>query len=73
MINEIMFRIKQNDNLYNYLKYHSNWYLALSRNTSTVNDMLNEMKREYRLRSEDRIEDLTKKLQMVSSILQVLS
>lgn len=73
MINEIMFRIKQDNNLYTYLKYHSNWYLALSRNINSINDMVNEMKKEYRLTSEDKIEDLTKKLEMVSSILQVLS
>lgn len=73
MINEIMFRIKQNNNLYTYLKYHSNWYLPLSRNMASVNNMVNEMKREYRLTSGDKIEDLTKKLEMVSSILQVLS
>lgn len=73
MINEVMFRIKQNNNLYTYLKYHSNWYLPLSRNIISVNNMVNEMKREYRLTSGDKIEDLTKKLEMVSSILQVLS
>lgn len=73
MINEVMFRIKQNNNLYTYLKYHSNWYLPLSRNITSVNNMVNEMKREYRLTSGDKIEDLTKKLEMVSSILQVLS
>lgn len=73
MINDVMFRIKQNDSLYMYLKYHSNWYLNLSRNINTISDMVIEMKREYKLTNEDRIEDFTKKLEMISSILQVLS
>lgn len=73
MINEIIFKIKQDKKLYSYLLYHSYWYYILTYNPEKVKDMIQEMKVEYKETSIDKIKDLSNKIQMVSSLLEVLS
>jgi len=72
MINETILKVKQNPMLYHYLKYHSYWYKILMRNPIMIKDMINDMKEEYKLTSKDKIEAINKKMQMVSSLLEVL-
>lgn len=73
MINETIFKIKQNPLLYNYLKYHSYWYKRLIREPSSLNEMISEMKEEYKLTPKDKIEYICQKMNMVSSLLEVFS
>ncbi|MBR4671930.1 MAG: hypothetical protein IKO78_01850 [Bacilli bacterium] len=73
MINETMARIKQDQILYNYLKYHSYWYTRILLNENSIKEMINEMKKEYKLTTEDKLKDLNNKLELVSSLLEVLS
>ena len=73
MINETIYRIKQDPMLYNYLKYHSYWYKELYLDEYKINDMINEMKEEYKLTAKDKINDLNEKLSLISSLLEVLS
>ncbi len=72
MIDETILRVKQDMNLYTYLKYHSYWYKILKRDKTKLKDMVYEMKKELKIRSEDKLSDLTNKIQMVSSLLEVL-
>ena len=48
MINEIIFRIKQDKKLYIYLKYHSYWYYILTYDNEKINEMIKEMKIELK-------------------------
>ena len=73
MINEVIIRIKQDPLLYNYLKYHSYWYKELYLNQYKLKDMINEMKEEYKLTTEDKIKNINDKLSFISSLLEVLS
>lgn len=73
MIDETIVWIKKDPILYNYLKYHSYWYLIIKRDGSKVKDMIEEMKKEFKITKEDRLKDLSEKIQMVSSLLDVLS
>ena len=73
MINETIFKIKQNRMLYHYLKYHSYWYKRIFRDPTSVDQMINEMKEEYKLTPQDKIETICKKMNMVSSLLEVFS
>ena len=72
MINETILKIKQNPMLYHYLKYHSYWYKVLMRNPTMLKDMIEDMKEEYKLTPKDKIESINQKMQMVSSLLEVL-
>ena len=73
MINDIILFIKQDKKLYNYLKYHSYWYKILIYDNSKIKEMINEMKINNKETTKDKIEDLNKKIQMISSLLEVLS
>ena len=73
MINDIIYKVKQDRKLYEYLKYHSYWYSILTYDPNSIKQMINEMKKELRDTVEDKIEDFTKKIEMISSLLEVLS
>ncbi len=69
---DTLFAIRQDKNLYTYLKYHSHWYKVLKRNPLALKEMEQEMKKEYKLTTTDKISDLASKLQMVRTFLDVL-
>lgn len=73
MINETIFMVKQDYNLYQYLKHHSYWYKYLLRDRSSLSKMVEEMKVEYKLTTKDKIERVREKMDMVSTFLQVFS
>lgn len=72
MINEAIVRIKQDRMLYNYLKYNSYWYKIIRRDSTKVKDLIYSMKKDLKMTSEDKLSQLTNKIQMVSSLLEVL-
>ena len=72
MINDVIFEIKNNKKLYNYLKYHSYWYYVLSFNPSRIKDMIKEMKEELNETVEDKIEDLSKKITFIGNIIDII-
>lgn len=69
---DTLFLIRRDGNLYNYLKYHSHWYKILKRNPLAIKEMEQEMKKEYKLTTTDKLTDLTSKIQMVRTFLDVL-
>jgi len=71
MIN-VIFYIKNDQVLYNYLKYHSYWYKILIRNPNLLDKMIEEMKIEYKLTMKDKIEDLGERIGLINSLLSVL-
>ena len=73
MINEAIFIIKKDEKLYEYLKYHSYWYSRITYNKDLIKEMVKEMKIELKETVEDKIIDFSKKLELVSSFLDVLS
>ena len=73
MINDIIFRIKQDKKLYEYLKYHSHWYKILAYNPEKIKDMIKEMKKEYKETFEDKLTDLNSKIKYLNSIIDLLS
>ena len=73
MINDLMYKIRNDKVLYNYLKYHSYWYTRLILNEQSIKAMINEMKKEYKITTEDKLKDLNDKLETISSLLEVLS
>ena len=73
MINDLIFRIKQDKKLYSYLKYHSYWYEILTLNPEYFKDMIKEMKIELKETVEDKIDKITHNIEMISSLLEVIS
>lgn len=72
MEKKLLYEIKKDPNLYRYLKYHSNWYKILSRDPRELKTMIKEMKQEYKLTITDKIDDLSKKISLLNTFLDVL-
>lgn len=64
--------LRNNPPLYHYLKYHSYWYKELNRNPSSIKDLEREMKKEYKLTTEDKISKLSDRINFIASFLDVL-
>lgn len=64
--------IRKNPPLYHYLKYHSYWYKELNRNPSVIKELEQEMKKEYKLTAEDKINKINERMGLIASFLDVL-
>ena len=73
MINDVILRIKQDQKMYNYLKYHSYWYEILTYNPELINDFIREMKKELKETIEDKFIKLSNNIELISSLLDVIS
>lgn len=72
MINNIILEIKRDNELYNYLKYHSYWYYVLTYEPNRIKDMIKEMKIELNLTTEKKLEDLNKKISFINNLFDIL-
>ena len=64
--------INSNPNLKKYLKTHSYWYKYLNRNPNYIKNMDNEMKKEYKLTTCDKIQKISADLNLLSNIIKIL-
>ena len=62
--------IRSDPRLNMYLKYNSYWYKELIRNPATL--LEEEMKKEFKLTTSDKINDMTEKLEMLQMFLNVM-
>lgn len=69
---DIIQSIRNNPPLYHYLRYHSYWYKELNRNPSSLKVLEQEMKKEYKLTTEDKINKLSDRINMMVSFLDIL-
>ena len=69
---ETRLKIKSNPNLYRYLRENSYWYKYLNRSPIFLKRLEEEMKEKYRLRSVDKIENISNTMKMIQSFLEVM-
>ena len=69
---ETRLKIKSNPNLYRYLRVNSYWYKYLNRSPLFIKQLEEEMKEKYRLRSVDKIENISNTMKMIESFLEVM-
>ncbi len=69
---ETRLKIKSNPNLYRYLRENSYWYKYLNRSPIFLRRLEEEMKEKYRLRSVDKIENISNTMKMIQSFLEVM-
>lgn len=69
---DLIYKIKNNNNLHRYLRENSYWYKLLNRNPSLINKMEEDMKKTYRLTFEDKIDDLNNKINLVKGFMDVI-
>lgn len=69
---ETRLKIKSDPNLYRYLRENSYWYKYLNRSPIFIKQLEEEMKEKYRLRSVDKIENISNTMKMIQSFLEVM-
>ncbi len=69
---EVRLKIKKDSNLYRYLRENSYWYKYLNRNPIYIKQLEEEMKEKYRLRSVDKIENISNTMKMLQSFLEIM-
>ena len=69
---EVRLKIKSNPNLYRYLREDSYWYKYLNRSPLFLKQLEEEMKEKYRLRSVDKIENISNSLNLIKSFLEIM-
>lgn len=66
---DLIFKINKDDNLHRYLRENSYWYKLLNRNPKLINKMNEDMKKAYRLTLEDKVNDITSKINLIKGFL----
>lgn len=66
---DLLFRINNDDNLHRYLRENSYWYKLLNRNPNLINKMNEDMKKAYRLTLEDKVSDISSKINLIKGFL----
>lgn len=69
---DIQYRLKNNYLLQKYIREHSFYYKLLNRNPELIKNMENEMKKEYKLTIEDKINNFSEKLDLVSTFFNMM-
>ena len=64
--------IEQNPNLKRYIKENSYWYRYLNRDSNYLKLMYQEMKKQYKLTSTDRLEKINNNMKLISEIFKIL-
>lgn len=64
--------IKINPNIYRYLRENSHWYKYLNRDSNNLKYLIEEMKKSYKLTTIDKIENLTRNINLISTFFDVL-
>ncbi len=64
--------IEQNPNLKRYIKENSYWYRYLNRDSNYLKLMYQEMKKQYKLTSTDRLEKINNNMKLISEMFKIL-
>ena len=69
---EIQYRLRSNPNDIKYLREKSYWYKLLNRNKTYFKNFEEEMKKEYKLTPEDKINKMATSIDMLSKFIDIL-
>lgn len=65
--------IRNDPNLYIFLREYSFWYKELNRNPFSIKYMKEDMKKVYKLNPSDKIEKLGERMQMINTFIDLLN
>ena len=69
---EVQFKLKSNPLFIKYLHENSYWYKILNRDPEMFNEFIEEVKKNYKLRATDKINDALNTFEMLTSIFSSL-
>ena len=64
--------IRNNPNLYHYLKYHSYWFKQLILNPNSIKNMEAEMKKEYKLTASDKLRKVSDNINLIKAFMEIV-
>ena len=68
----VLYIIRNNPNLYHYLKYHSYWFKQLIRNPNSIKNMEAEMKKEYKLTASDKLRKVSDNINLIKAFMEIV-
>jgi len=66
---DLQFKLKSNPIYIQYLHENSYWYKILTRNPTSINNFIEEVKTKYQMRPADRINKALETFEMLSNVL----
>ncbi len=69
---DTQFKIKSNPLLQRYIRENSYWYKLLNRDPSLINKMIDNMKIDYKMTFEDKIDDLNNKMNLIKMFMETM-
>lgn len=70
---ETQIRVRNNPYLYQYLRENTSWYKILNRYPEAIQNLEKEVKDHYRLNPSDKIDDISKKIEMVRTFMDMIN
>lgn len=61
--------LKTDPNFKKYLRENSYWYKRLNRNPNSINQMIDEMKENYKLRPTDKLNSITNTINLIEGFM----
>jgi hypothetical protein len=68
---ETQIKVLNNSNVLRYLRQNSYWYKILNRNPESFDVLVEEMKKAYKLNTEDKLESIAEKIKMVQMFMNI--
>lgn len=65
--------IKNNPYIYHYLRENTAWYKTLNRYPESIKTLEQEVKNHYHLNPTDKIDEISKKIEMVRSFMDMIN
>ena len=72
MNKEVLSKLKNDPKYLTFLRQNSSWYKTLNRNPNSYNDFQKAMKEKYKLTASDKINDISEKLDLLRTFMNVL-
>lgn len=71
MFYEVKDKLDKDPRFKRYLRENSNWYKELNRDPNSYNNFVKEMKKKYKLRTIDKIDNFVDTIDLVTKIINV--
>ena len=66
---EVLEKLKKDERYLNFLRQNSNWYKQLNRDPSSYDALVREMKKKYKLRTIDKVDNFVDGVDLVTKII----
>ena len=73
MRRDIINKVKNDPNLYRFLREHSEYYKLLNRDPKNISIVEKKMKEEYSLTTEDKLKKTSERLELLQTIMEIVN